>query len=68
MQDRPSLTFRETQIAWLVSTGLPDKLVARRLNISVNTVKAALKQVYRKLCVESRLQLALVWNDYRARA
>ncbi len=50
------LTFRETQVLRLVVEGLPNKAIARRLDIAVGTVKSHLKGVFDKLNVDSRTQ------------
>ena len=52
------LTPAEQQVAHLVAEGCTNREVARRLFISVNTVEANLKRVYRKLDVRSRTELA----------
>lgn len=50
------LTFRETQVLRLVVEGLPNKAIARKLDIAVGTVKSHLKGVFDKLSVDSRTQ------------
>lgn len=50
------LTFRETQVLRLVVEGLPNKAIARKLDIAVGTVKSHLKGVFDKLNVDSRTQ------------
>jgi len=49
-----SLTKRELEILRRLSTGLPIGEIAKTLNISQNTIKTHLKNLYRKLNVESR--------------
>jgi LuxR family transcriptional regulator, maltose regulon positive regulatory protein len=51
-----SLTKREVEILRRLSTGLPITHIAASLHISINTMKSHLKNVYRKLNVESRDQ------------
>lgn len=51
-----ALTERETAVVRLVVRGLPNKLVARELDISLGTVKSHLKSAYAKLQVTSRTQ------------
>lgn len=51
-----SLTFREAQVLRLVVEGLPNKAIARKLDIAVGTVKSHLKGVFDKLNVDSRTQ------------
>jgi ATP/maltotriose-dependent transcriptional regulator MalT len=48
------LTKREVEILRRLSTGLPITQIAASLHISNNTIKTHLKNVYRKLSVESR--------------
>jgi two-component system nitrate/nitrite response regulator NarL len=52
-----ALTPREAQIALLVSEGLPDKLVARRLNLADGSVKVYLHYIYEKLGIPNRTAL-----------
>ena len=56
--DLGTLSPRESQVAQLVASGHADKDVARRLGISVTTVRTHVKHAYRKLEVNSRLLLA----------
>ena len=54
------LTPRQTDVlAWLLK-GLPNKLIARELNVSVDTVKDQVAAVLRALGVNSRTQAVLV--------
>jgi len=54
------LTPRQTDVlAWLLK-GLPNKLIARELNVSVDTVKDHVAAVLRTLGVNSRTQAVLV--------
>ena len=46
----------------LLAEGLPNKLIARRLEISEKTVKAHLTRVFRELGVTDRTQAAL-WAE-----
>jgi len=52
------LTPTEAQIAQLVAEGRTNREVAKALFVSVHTVEANLKRVYRKLGVRSRTELA----------
>jgi two-component system, NarL family, response regulator LiaR len=56
-QDR--LTPRETQVLALIARGLPNKLIARELEISEKTVKTHVGHVLAKLGVTDRTQAAL---------
>ena len=58
------LTPAETRIAQLVRDGLTNQQVAHRLDVSPHTVNYHLRQIYRKLDVASRVELArLPWAD-----
>jgi DNA-binding NarL/FixJ family response regulator len=57
--ERPTLSVRETQVVQLISEGLPNKLIGRRLSIEVGTVKAHLTAAFRKLGAQSRTQAML---------
>ena len=51
------LTKREIQIAELVASGLTNAEIGKELWISRNTVKQALKKMFRKLSVSSRIAM-----------
>jgi DNA-binding CsgD family transcriptional regulator len=51
------LSAREIDIVTLLSQGLINKEIAQRLNISVNTVKFHVKNVYSKLKISSRKEI-----------
>ena len=53
------LSARETEVLALVAEGLPNKLIARRLEISEKTVKAHLTSVFAQIGVTDRTQAAL---------
>lgn len=53
-----SLTPAELNVVRLVSEGLPNKDIAAHLVVSPRTVQAHLSNVYSKLGVTSRVQLA----------
>nr|WP_210322916.1 helix-turn-helix transcriptional regulator [Methylobacterium bullatum] len=57
----PNLTVRERQILDLVCRGLGDDAIARRLNLSRNTVRNHSASLYRKLDVHKRSE-AIVWG------
>lgn len=52
------LTQRERQIAELAASGLQNKAIAESLGLSPNTVRNVLAQVFEKLQVQTRTQLA----------
>ena len=56
------LTPAEQRIAELVARGSTNREVAAELVVAVHTVEAALTQVYRKLGVQSRTELALLFG------
>jgi LuxR family maltose regulon positive regulatory protein len=49
------LTPQELRVLGLLAAGRTNPEIARELVVSINTVKAHLKSIYRKLDVESRL-------------
>jgi DNA-binding NarL/FixJ family response regulator len=53
------LTDRERDVLRLVAAGMPNKVIARRLDISEKTVKAHLTSVFRRIGVDDRTQAAL---------
>lgn len=50
----PALSAREIQLLQLLSTGLPNRTIARQLFISEATVKTHLVHIYTKLGVDNR--------------
>jgi DNA-binding NarL/FixJ family response regulator len=65
---RETLTPREHEIATLVGAGLPNLEIARRLGVSVTTVRSHLRKVYTKLQLASRIELALLAARFSAAA
>ena len=59
------LTDREEEVLRLVTQGLPNKSIARRLGISERTVKAHLTHIFQRLGVSDRTQAAL-WATRRS--
>ena len=55
-----ALTQRERQIMRLVSEGLSNKEIGRRLNITDGTIKVHLHHVFQKLEISNRTVLAAV--------
>jgi glucose-1-phosphate cytidylyltransferase len=55
-----ALTSRELQVATLVSDGLTNRIIARRLSVSEKTVEMHLSNIFVKLAVSSRTELAAV--------
>jgi DNA-binding NarL/FixJ family response regulator len=58
-QGDPELTPREQEVLALLADGLPNKLIARRLDISEKTVKAHLTNIFQRIGVTDRTQAAL---------
>lgn len=54
---QPQLTAREEEIHDLISQGLSNRAVARKLGISERTVKAHASRLYEKLGVNGRVEL-----------
>ena len=57
-----ALSSREREVLELLVEGLPNKLIARRLEISEKTVKSHLTRIFRELGVTDRTQAAL-WAE-----
>ena len=57
------LSKREIQIAHLIAQGLTNVEISRELWISHNTVKQALKKMFRKLEVSSRIEMVMRLRD-----
>jgi DNA-binding NarL/FixJ family response regulator len=60
------LTPREHEVLLMVGEGLPNKLIARRLEISEATVKAHLTRIFERIGVTDRTQAAL-WAERHVR-
>ena len=58
-----ALTRRETQVKKLVSQGMPNKQIASELNISLNTLKVHIRNLYGKMGVENRTQALIKMNQ-----
>ena len=57
------LTAQERAVAELVAEGLTNKEIAARLFLTVKTIEWHLRQIYRKLDIKSRVQLAAYVNE-----
>jgi DNA-binding CsgD family transcriptional regulator len=53
-----SLTSRDREIAHLVVLGMTNQQIARRVFLSPHTVNYHLRQIFKKLGISSRVQLA----------
>ena len=56
------LSAREREVLGLLLEGLPNKLIARRLEITEKTVKSHLTRIFREIGVTDRTQAAL-WAE-----
>jgi DNA-binding NarL/FixJ family response regulator len=53
------LTPQEMRVARLLAEGHSNRVIARRLSLSENTIKAHLRSIYRKLSVDTRVNAAV---------
>ena len=54
-----SLSVREREILVLIARGDSNKLIARELDIAETTVKVHVQHIFRKLNLNSRVQVAV---------
>ena len=64
----PPLTGREREVRALLAQGLPDKLIAERLVLSVKTVEKHVSSVLRKTGARNRTELAAQAAGHRPRS
>jgi ATP/maltotriose-dependent transcriptional regulator MalT len=55
-EEASDLTPREWEVLWLIAEGLSNPAIAKRLTISIGTVKAHTASIYHKLGVNNRVQ------------
>ena len=60
MDESEALTKREAQIVEGIRLGLTNKQIGRKLGISPTTVKTHLENIFHKLNVTHRVQLAIL--------
>jgi DNA-binding NarL/FixJ family response regulator len=53
------LTERELEVLQLIVDGHNNKAIARKLYVTVNTVKTHVRKIFQKLCVNDRTQAAI---------
>ena len=63
----PRLTDREFEVAGLVTDGLTNQAIARRLSVAPRTVESHVENIRRKLQVSSRAQIAAWVTERRLR-
>ena len=57
------LTGQEVRVVDCLVVGLSYKLIADRLGLSMNTVCFHIKNTYRKLGVNSKVEVVLLWSN-----
>lgn len=62
------LTAREREIVALIGSGMTNKEIARRLNISDKTVQTQLHRIYTKLHARGRYKAFAIWQGQDAQA
>lgn len=65
-RDLQLLTRREQDILRQIARGLPNKTIARKLNITESTVKVHVKHLLKKLQLKSRVEAAVWYLQYKA--
>ena len=63
-KQKVSLTERETELLRQLKSGKPDKVIARTLRVSPNTVRYHLKNIFRKLGVANRTEAVNAARDF----
>jgi len=58
------LTARQQEVLALLARGLPNKLIARELDLSESTVKVHLLAIYRVLAVRNRTEAVVAAQAY----
>lgn len=61
LPEEGNLSSREMQVVNSILKGKSYKMVAEELNISINTVRSYIKTIYRKLNINSNLELARIY-------
>lgn len=63
-QAYPDLTKREIELIYLLKTGMSNKMAAFELKVTFFTINQHLKNVYKKLKINSRGELIAITNKY----
>jgi DNA-binding NarL/FixJ family response regulator len=61
-ETKVDLTPREKHVLAALKLGLPNKLIAARLNLSENTVKMHIQHILRKCSARNRTEAVLLWS------
>ena len=56
------LTPRELHVLAALKLGLPNKLIAAKLNLSENTIKMHVQHIMRKCAARNRTEAVLRWS------
>ena len=59
-----SLSEREQDVTYLACQGYKDQMIAFKMGVSVRTVRSYLENVYRKLNVNSKVELRLLFVNF----
>jgi DNA-binding CsgD family transcriptional regulator len=63
---RTGISSREQEIVYLILQGLGNRDIAKQLFISPNTVKTHIRNIFRKMDVKSRFELAMTLKNSRS--
>lgn len=61
--EQEKLTQKEITVLQFISTGMSNKQIAKQLNVSAETIKSHIKNIYRKLNVNNRIQAVQALSD-----
>ena len=61
------LTPREQELAGFVSTGMSNKEIARKANLTEGTVKISLNRIFTKLDLKNRVELSSIFQSHHSR-
>jgi DNA-binding NarL/FixJ family response regulator len=62
MENSNNITNRETGILLMLKEGFSNQKISQETGISINTVKYHLKQIYKKLHVQNRVEAINKFN------
>jgi len=60
VKEKKNLTPRELEILNYIVIGLKDKEIAKRVGLSIGTIKKDIMNIYRKLNVNNRIKAAII--------